>query len=83
MLHHTSHDRLEDILKLIVEEAMQRAEYGGAELDVTALAAIRATREASVKQKGEALDCVAGIPQAGEAIGGTSSMARPKRRLPR
>ena len=68
MLHHTSHDRLENILKLIIEDAMTRAEYSGAEIDVAALAAIRATREASVKQKGETLDCIAGTPQAGEAI---------------
>jgi predicted YcjX-like family ATPase len=71
MLHHTSHDRLEEILKLIVEGAMQRAEYSGAELDVTALAAIRATREATVTQKGETLDCIAGIPEKGESIGTT------------
>jgi len=68
LLHHTSHDRLEAILRLIVEEAMVRAEYSGAGLDVAALAAIRATREASVRQKGETLECIAGIPQAGEAI---------------
>lgn len=71
LLHHTSHDRLEAILKLIVSDAMDRAEYSGATLDVTDLAAIRATREASVKQKGETLDCIAGVPQAGEAIGTT------------
>ena len=71
MLHHSSHDRLENILKLIIEDAMTRAEYSGAEIDVAALAAIRATREASVKQKGETLDCIAGIPQVGEAIGST------------
>ena len=68
MLHHTSHDRLEAILKQIVEEAMTRAEYSGATLDVAAIAAIRATREASVKVKGETLDCIAGIPQKGETI---------------
>ncbi|MGA7267266.1 MAG: YcjX family protein, partial [Aestuariivirga sp.] len=71
MLHHTSHDRLEEILKLIVAGAMQRAEYSGAELDVTALAAIRATREATVTQKGETMDCIAGIPEKGENIGTT------------
>ena len=38
---------------------------------VAALAAIRATREASVKLKGEDLPCIAGIPQAGEAMGNT------------
>ena len=34
-------------------------------LDVAALAAIRATREASVKQKGETLECIAGIAAGG------------------
>ena len=32
-------------------------------------AAIRATREATVKQKGETAPCIAGIPEAGETIG--------------
>jgi predicted YcjX-like family ATPase len=72
LLHHTSHDKLENILKLIVAEAMTRAEYSGAEIDVAALAAIRATREASVRQKGETLECIAGIPLPGEAIGSTT-----------
>lgn len=71
LLHHTSHDRLEDILKLIVQDAMTRAEYSGAEIEVAALAAIRATREASVKQKGETLECIVGTPLAGESVGGT------------
>lgn len=72
LLHHTSHDRLENILKLIVEDAMTRAEYSGARIEVAALAAIRATREATVRQKGEALDCIVGTPLAGEAVGGTA-----------
>ena len=72
LLHHTSHDKLENILKLIVDEAMTRAEYAGAEIDVAALAAIRATREASVKQKGETLECIAGIPLAGEILGASN-----------
>ncbi len=72
LLHHTSHDRLENILKLIVEDAMTRAEYSGAGIEVAALAAIRATREASVRQKGETLECIVGTPLAGEAVGGTA-----------
>ncbi len=72
LLHHTSHDRLEEILKLIVEDAMMRAEYSGAKVDVAALAAIRATREATVRQKGETLDCIVGTPLPGETIGTTS-----------
>ena len=51
---------------------MERAEYAGATLDITAIAAIRATREATVKQRGETLDCIAGIPQKGEALGDTA-----------
>ncbi len=71
LLHHTSHDKLENILKLIVEEAMSRAEYAGAEIEVAAIAAIRATREASVRQKSETLECIVGTPLAGEALGNT------------
>ena len=71
LLHHTSHDKLENILKLIVEDAMTRAEYSGADIDVAALAAIRATREASVRQKSETLECIVGTPLAGEALGDT------------
>jgi predicted YcjX-like family ATPase len=70
LLHHSSHDRLEAILSEVIAEASARASYSGARLDVTALAAIRATREAMVKQKGESLPCIVGIPEAGEAIGG-------------
>jgi len=69
LLHHTSHDRLEAILRLIVEGAVNRAEYSGAAVDVAAIAAIRATREATVKQGGETLPCIVGVPQAGETIG--------------
>ena len=71
LLHHTSHDRLENILKVIVADAMTRAEYSGADIEVAALAAIRATREASVKQKGETLECIVGTPLNGEALGAT------------
>jgi predicted YcjX-like family ATPase len=70
-LHHASHDRLEDILRLIVAEAAARAEYSGASIDVAALASIRATREASVRHKGGDLACIAGIPEAGETVGAT------------
>lgn len=68
-LHHTSHDRLEAILKLMIDEASSHAEFSGAETGALALAAIRATREATVKHKGEELPCIAGIPESGERIG--------------
>ena len=69
LLHHTSHDKIEAILRLIVEAAATRAEFSGASIDVTAIAAIRATREARVTQRREVLECIAGTPQKGEAIG--------------
>jgi uncharacterized protein len=70
LLHHESHDRLESILRLIVKEAAARAEFSGARIEVAALASIRATREASVRQKGIELACIAGTPEAGEVVGG-------------
>ena len=54
-LHHTSHDRLEAILRALTAKAIARAEGVGAEIDVIALAAIRATREAEIRQHGEIL----------------------------
>ena len=47
-LHHSSHDRLEAVLRRTVAGAVARAEDTGAEIDVVALAAVRATREAQV-----------------------------------
>ena len=45
-LHHTSHDRLEAILRRMVAKPPASAEVAGAAIDVVALAAVRATREA-------------------------------------
>jgi uncharacterized protein len=69
LLHHTSHDKLEAILNQLVAEAATRADFVGAAHDSIALAAIRATREATVSQGGETLSCIAGTPQAGEILG--------------
>jgi len=69
-LHHTSHDRLETILKRVTEHAMARAEVAGAQVDVVALAAIRATREATVRRGRQELPCVLGVPMAGETMAG-------------
>ncbi len=68
-LHHASHDRLESILARLVHDARDRASFSGARIDVTALAAIRATREDSVSRNGESLDVVVGTPEKGEKIG--------------
>jgi predicted YcjX-like family ATPase len=69
-IHHTSHDKLEAILRRITRDSAGRASFRGARIDVTALSAIRATREATVRQKGEDLACIAGYPAAGETIDG-------------
>jgi predicted YcjX-like family ATPase len=69
-LHHTSHDRLEAILRVLTAKAIARAEGVGAEIDVIALAAIRATREAEIRHEGETLEAIIGVPEKGEKIGG-------------
>lgn len=69
-LHHSSHDRLEAILKRMVERAASRAEFAGAGVDVIALAAVRATREALVQQGREKLPSIIGTPEAGETSSG-------------
>ncbi len=71
-LHHTSHDRLENTLRQLLEKPIATAGSSGAEMGVVALAAIRATKEATVTQKGMELPCIVGIPEAGENIGETS-----------
>lgn len=69
-LHHTSHDRLEAILRRLVRQASERASFAGAAVEVAALAAVRATREAMVKHAGETLPAIIGVPLNGEALDG-------------
>ncbi len=69
-IHHTSHDRLEAILRALTAKAIARAEGVGAAIDVIALAAVRATREAEIRQGGETLEAIIGVPEKGETIGG-------------
>ncbi len=69
-LHHTSHDRLERILARMTERAIARAKFSGASVDVVAIAAVRATREARVTRGRETLPSIIGTPVAGESAGG-------------
>lgn len=71
-LHHENHDRLEAILSQILSRATQRAEFSGAEVDVVAMAAVRATREAEITEGGEKLPVIVGTPQEGEKMNGES-----------
>ena len=69
-LHPSSHDRLEAILRRMVDRAIARAGVAGAGVDVIALASVRATREAQVRRDGETLPSIIGVPAAGETVGG-------------
>src|SRR3954462_12660220 len=69
-LHHTSHDRLEAVLRRAVTHAVARAETTGAAIDVVALAALRATREAQAAHGRDKLPSIWATPAAGESAGG-------------
>ena len=69
-LHHESHDRLQAIVRRLADRAIKRADFSGAEVDVLAMAAVRATREGTVKQGRETLPVIIGTPLKGETIGG-------------
>jgi uncharacterized protein len=69
-LHHLSHDRLEAVLRRTVGRAVARAQDTGAEIDVVALAAVRATREAMVARGRDKLPSILGTPAPGEQANG-------------
>ncbi|WP_439271234.1 YcjX family protein [Pseudochrobactrum sp. HB0163] len=69
-LHHESHNRLEAIVRKLVDDAARNADISGAEIDVLAMAAVRATKEATVSQNGDILPVIVGTPLKGEVIDG-------------
>ncbi|RUT97640.1 YcjX family protein, partial [Mesorhizobium sp. USDA-HM6] len=69
-LHHESHDRLQAIVRRLADRAVARANFGGADVDVVAMAAVRSTREGTVKQGRETLPVIIGTPLKGEKING-------------
>jgi predicted YcjX-like family ATPase len=69
-VHHSDHDNLARLLQRVTRRAAERAELAGAEVKVAALAAVRATREVSVKRGGERLPAIAGVPMPGERVAG-------------
>lgn len=68
-LHHESHDRLQAIVRRLADRAIERADFSGAKVDVLAMAAVRATREGTVKQGRDTLPVIIGTPLPGESIG--------------
>jgi predicted YcjX-like family ATPase len=69
-LHHESHDRLERLTGRLVDRAIQRIGMAGAGIEVMAIASVRATREATVKEGSHILPVIVGTPIAGETING-------------
>ncbi|RWC69020.1 MAG: YcjX family protein, partial [Mesorhizobium sp.] len=69
-LHHESHDRLQAIVRRLTDRAVARANFSGAAVDVVAMAAVRSTREGTVKQGRETLPVIIGTPLKGETING-------------
>lgn len=67
-VHHEDHDRLEAILARIVKRAAEQAKFAGADVDVLALASVRATREGTVTRGGERLPSIIGTPLPGETV---------------
>jgi len=68
-LHHENHDRLEAILFRLVKSALERARFSEARVEVLAIAAVRATREAELREKDGTLPVIVGTPLKGERIG--------------
>ncbi|RWK08473.1 YcjX family protein [Mesorhizobium sp.] len=69
-LHHESHDRLQAIVRRLADRAVARANFSGADVDVVAMAAVRSTREGTVKQGRETLPVIIGTPLTDEKING-------------
>lgn len=69
-LHHESHDRLEAIVQRLVNRATITARVSGASVEAVAIAAVRATKEAKIKENGEELPVVVGTPIKGERVDG-------------
>lgn len=69
-IHHESHDRLQAIVRRLADRAIARAGFSGAAVDVLAMAAVRATREGTVRQGKETLPVIIGTPLEGETIAG-------------
>lgn len=68
-LHHESHDHLQAIVQRLVNRALVKIDATGAEVDVLAMAAIRATKEATHKNGDEELQLIVGTPREGEQLG--------------
>ena len=68
-VHHGDHDRLARLLGRLVAPRRRAGRLRRGRGAILPLAAVRATREVSVKRGGERLPGIAGMPMAGETGG--------------
>ena len=59
-LHHSQHAQLTDIAEALLKDAKRRADFAGAQTQAMSIAALRATTEDQVENKGRTLDVVRG-----------------------
>jgi len=69
-VHYSDHERLARLLGSLVRRATERAAFVGAEVLILPIAAVRATREVLIQRDGDRLPGIAGVPLAGEQMGG-------------
>lgn len=69
-LHHTAHERMEAILRLATERARLRASGAGADVEVLAISAVRATREGEMTEGAQKFPVILGVPLPGETLDG-------------
>ncbi|MGH6926603.1 MAG: YcjX family protein [Propylenella sp.] len=69
-VHNSDHDNLARLLRRLTRRAAERAEFSGAKVRIVPLAAVRATKEVTVNRGGHRLPAIAGVPMAGEKVGG-------------
>ncbi len=60
-LHHTQHPQLSALIKAMLRDAKDRADFKGAKTDAMAIASLRATVEKTVTHAGQELHAVQGI----------------------
>ncbi|WP_169054070.1 YcjX family protein [Nitratireductor sp. XY-223] len=80
-LHQESHDRLEEVVRRLVNRATQQAGYARADIEVIALAAVRATRETTAKHGRDTLPLIVGTPMKGEKIDGKTFNGNTDKRI--
>lgn len=80
-LHQESHDRLEEIVRRLVSRATQKAGYAKANIEVIAMAAVRATRETNARHGRDTLPLIVGTPMKGEKIDGKTFNGNTDKRI--